>query len=120
MKLLFLVAAVSALWLPSLADARDWRGSGAFLQIQAQRPDQGRDQYRRGSSETRRADRRERDQGRRGRMTEKEPRIASRPGPGPARNLPARPGALVSTAQDAPSRLGAPLRRAFISIVLAV
>lgn len=73
-KLLFLVAAVSALLLPSLADARDWRGSGAFLQIQAQRPDQGRDQYRRGSSETRRADRRERDQGRRGRMTEKERR----------------------------------------------
>ena len=72
MKLLFLVAAVSALLLPSPADARDWRSS-AFLQIQAQRAEQGRDQYRRGSN-TRRADRRERDQGRRSRLTEEERR----------------------------------------------
>ena len=74
MKLLFLVAAVSALLLPSLADARDWRGSGAFLRIQAQRTDQGRDQYRRGSNETRRADRRQRDEGRRSRLTDEERR----------------------------------------------
>ena len=72
-KLLFLVAAVSALLLPSPADARDWRSS-AFLQIQAQRAEQGRDQYRRGGSDTRRADRRERDQGRRSRLTEEERR----------------------------------------------
>lgn len=74
MKLLFLVAAVSALLLPSLADARDWRGSGAYLHIQAQRAAPGRDQYRRGGSETRRADRRERDERRRSRLTEEERR----------------------------------------------
>ena len=74
MKLLFLVAAVSVLLLPSPADARDWRRPGAFLQVQAQRSDRNRDQYDRRNGDARRADRRERQEGRRGRLTEEERR----------------------------------------------
>lgn len=74
MKLLFLVAAVSVLLLPSLADARDWRRPGAFLQIQAQRSDRDRDQYDRRNGDARRADRRDREEGRRSRLTEEERR----------------------------------------------
>jgi len=73
-KLLFLVAAVSVLLLPSLADARDWRRPGAFLQIQAQRGDRDRDQYDRRNGDARRADRRDREEGRRSRLTEEERR----------------------------------------------
>ncbi len=74
MKLLFLVAAVSVLLLPSPADARDWRRPGAFLQIQAQRSDRDRDQYDRRNGDARRADRRDREEGRRSRLTEEERR----------------------------------------------
>jgi len=73
-KMLFLVAAVSALLLPSRADARDWLRSGAFLHTQAQQADKNRDQYRRGSRDARRNERDDRGQGRRGRLTEEERR----------------------------------------------
>jgi type II secretory pathway pseudopilin PulG len=72
--MLFLVAVVSALLLPSPADARDWRRSGEFLQTQAQQADKDRDQYRRGNRDARRTERNGRNQGRGGRLTEKERR----------------------------------------------
>lgn len=74
MKLLFLVAVVSALSLPSPADARDWRRSGAFLQTQAQQADRDRVESRRGSRNPRRAERDDRKRGDRGRLTEEERR----------------------------------------------
>jgi hypothetical protein len=70
--MLFLVAAVSALLLPSPADARDWRRSGAFLQTQAQKADKDRDQYGRGSRDARRAERNGGKPGGRERLTEEE------------------------------------------------
>jgi len=73
-KMLFLVAAVSALLLPSPADARDWRRSGAFLQTQARQADKDRDQYRRGSRDARRTERNGRNRGRRDHLTEEERR----------------------------------------------
>lgn len=73
MKLLFLVAAVSVLlWLPSPADARDWRRPGAFLQIQAQQGDKDRNRYDRSSRDARRAERNGRNRERRERLTEEE------------------------------------------------
>lgn len=74
MRTLFLVAAVSALLLPSPADA--WHGgrSGAFLQIQGRQADERRDQYRRDDRDARRATRNSRNQNRRDRLTEEERR----------------------------------------------
>lgn len=74
MKLLFLVAVMSALLLPSPADA--WHGGRfrALPQIQAQRADQDREQLRRGGRGAKRDERRSREELRRGRLTEKERR----------------------------------------------
>lgn len=72
--MLFLVAAVSALLLPSQADARDWRRAGVFLQTQARQTDKDRDQYRRGNRDARRAERNDRKRGSRDRLTEQERR----------------------------------------------
>ena len=74
MKLLFLVAAVGALLLSSQADARDWRRSGVFLQTQAQRADQDRDEYRRSNRGRQRAQQNGRKQEDRERLTDEERR----------------------------------------------
>lgn len=74
MKVLFLVAAVGALLLSSQADARDWRRSGVFLQTQAQRADQDRDDSRRSNRSRQRAQKNGREQERRERLTDEERR----------------------------------------------
>jgi hypothetical protein len=73
--MLFLVAAVSALLLPSPADARDGRRSGAFLQAQAQQQaDKDRDQYRRGRRDARRTEKNGRNGEHPDRLTDEERR----------------------------------------------
>lgn len=74
MRMLFLVAAVSALLLPSPADARHGGRFSAFPQIQAQRADKDRDQYRRDDRDARRATRNGRNQRNRDRLTDEERR----------------------------------------------
>ncbi|MBI2295684.1 MAG: hypothetical protein HYU76_06560 [Betaproteobacteria bacterium] len=75
MKMLFLVAAASALLLPPLADARDWRpGFGARLQAQGQQTKKGPSQSQRGRRDLQRGERGERDERHHGRLTEEERR----------------------------------------------
>ena len=75
MKKLLLVAAAGALLLPPVADARDWRpGFGAGLQAQEQPMKKGPPgQFQRGR-EFRKNERDERDERRKGRLTEEERR----------------------------------------------
>lgn len=74
-KKLLLVAAASALLLPALAEARDWRpGFGARLQAQGQPEKKGPGQFQRGRRDAQRGERDERDERQRGRLTEEERR----------------------------------------------
>lgn len=75
MKMLFLVAAASALLLPAPADARDWGpGFGAVLQADGQHAQKGPGQFQRGGRDQRRGERRERGERQQGRLTEEERR----------------------------------------------
>lgn len=75
MKMLFLVAAASALLLPAPADARDWQpGFGARLQAQGQQAKKGPGQSQRGERDFRRDKRQENDGRDRSRLTEEERR----------------------------------------------
>lgn len=75
-KKLLLVVAASALLLPALADAREWRpGFGARLQAQEQQEKKGPGQFKRGGKrDLQRGERDERDERYRGRLTEEERR----------------------------------------------
>lgn len=75
MKMLFLVAAASALLLPAPVDARDWQpGFGARLQAQGQQAKKGPGQFQRGRRDLQRGERQERDERDQGRLTEEERR----------------------------------------------
>lgn len=74
-KKLLLVAAASALLLPALADAREWRpGFGARLQAQEQHEKKAPGKFQRGERDWRRDKRQEREERERGRLTEEERR----------------------------------------------
>jgi hypothetical protein len=70
-KALLWMAVAGVLWLPPLADARDWRpGFGASLQAQGQPDKKGPQQHERGKSDKRG----EQDKRHQGRLTQEERR----------------------------------------------